>query len=524
MLLVSYFFLGLVVLWLQVFLGWFGVFNLVGYGLGDFCFLFCVDEVSVCCIYMLFCCGSIALLYCYHYFGEDSSEGYKLFPLIVWFLGVMGILVFSGSLIFSLVFWEYLGLVSFLLILFYSNSSSLRASLITLFASRFGDVSLFMLVLWLCWWGDISSSLFGVLFLLVVLTKSACYPFVSWLLEAMRAPTPVSSLVHSSTLVAAGVWFLFRYDSLLSGGSCWVMVWICLVTVVLTALSAIFFMDLKKIVALSTCNNVAWCVLFFVSGDVYLALLQLVTHGVCKCYLFMSVGDLMCQSGGSQSSVGVFLSSYSGLYLPFVQCLLVLCLCGIPFIGVFFSKHCLFSGILYGCSGGLLFVYLFALFLSYVYSVRFSLLLLCVGGGLGFGFSSFFVVICPLVVLGSFLNGVWSVALLELTSLSMFWSSLILFIQVFGVVCGGAVYWYSMGKGCWSSLLWGCEGYVLYMYHVFSFVTFVCLVSFYRWEVYLCGVWSMLGPLFAYNRGSFFSLNFFVAGLLFFFFFFLVLF
>lgn len=99
---------------------------------------------------MLFCCGSLALLYCCHYFGP-SLERERLFPLMVWFLRVMAILVLSGRLLFSLILWEYLGLVRFFLILFYSNSSRLRASLITLFASRFGDVALFMLILWGGW-------------------------------------------------------------------------------------------------------------------------------------------------------------------------------------------------------------------------------------------------------------------------------------------------------------------------------------------------------------------------------------
>lgn len=138
--------MGLIVLWVQLYLGWFGVFNLVSYGLGDLFFSFCVDDISVVCLFMLFCCGRVALLYCSHYFG-GGIEGDLLFPLIVWFLGVMGFLIFTNSLVFSLVFWEYLGLVRFLLILFYSNMRSLRASLITLFASRFGDVSMFMLIL-----------------------------------------------------------------------------------------------------------------------------------------------------------------------------------------------------------------------------------------------------------------------------------------------------------------------------------------------------------------------------------------
>lgn len=114
----------------------------------DFPFIFMFDEITCVALFMLFCCGSIALFYCHHYFG-GREDGYLLFPLVVWFLGVMAILIVSSSMLFSLVLWEYLGLVRFFLILFYSNMASLRAALITLFASRFGDASLFMLIGWL---------------------------------------------------------------------------------------------------------------------------------------------------------------------------------------------------------------------------------------------------------------------------------------------------------------------------------------------------------------------------------------
>jgi len=197
------------VFWLGGFGELLGCFKVLGYdSYGSFGFM--VDSVGVGCFFMLLCCGSVALVYCFHYFGGESVA-VLLFPLMVWFLGVMGILVFSSSLLFSLIFWEYLGLVRFFLILFYSKMSSLRASLVTLFASRFGDVSVFGMLMWVSWWEDFSRLVFVLFYLLVVMTKSACFPFISWLLEAMRAPTPVRSLVHSSTLVAAGVWFFLRY-------------------------------------------------------------------------------------------------------------------------------------------------------------------------------------------------------------------------------------------------------------------------------------------------------------------------
>lgn len=73
----------------------------------------------------------------------------------------------------------------------------------------------------------------------------------------MRAPTPVSSLVHSSTLVAAGVWFFMRYRDLRASTTSGLLCLLCLVTIIITGVCASFFKDLKKIVALSTCNNVS---------------------------------------------------------------------------------------------------------------------------------------------------------------------------------------------------------------------------------------------------------------------------
>lgn len=209
----------------------------------------------------------------------------------------------------------------------------------------------------------------------------------------MRAPTPVSSLVHSSTLVAAGAWFVYRYNFFCRPALLEALFFFRLVSVVITGLCAVVFMDLKKIVALSTCNKVAWCLIFFVCGDLMLALLQLLTHGVCKCYLFMAVGDLMRMSGGSQRGVGVYLSRYSGVYGVVLQLLLIFSLCGLPFLGVFFRKHGLFCSFLYKYSLVSLVGLLVGFFISYLYSTRFALLLFRRVGGLTFGYASSFILI-----------------------------------------------------------------------------------------------------------------------------------
>ena len=144
----SFSFVGLLLCWLYGSFGFLVSFSSLGGAFMDILFELLLKDVSAVCLVMLLCCGGIVLFYCHHYFG-GSVEGYLLFPLIVWFLAVMAILVLTSSMVFTLVLWEYLGLVSFFLILFYSNGASLRASLITLFASRFGDAALFLLIMWL---------------------------------------------------------------------------------------------------------------------------------------------------------------------------------------------------------------------------------------------------------------------------------------------------------------------------------------------------------------------------------------
>nr|AKG49774.1 NADH dehydrogenase subunit 5 [Ogmocotyle sp. JM-2015] len=514
--LLLFLFLGVLCIWCVGLVGWWGSFTFVGYVLKDLMFCFFVDETSLVSAFMLFCCGTIALYYCYHYFS-GSSEGGLLFPLIVWFLGVMGVLIFTSSMVFSLVLWEYLGLVSFFLILFYSNSSSMRASLITVFASRFGDASLFVLIMWFANWLEFSGFLFVLLYLLVVLSKSAAYPFISWLLEAMRAPTPVSSLVHSSTLVAAGAWFVYRYNWFCAPELLEALFFFSLVSVIITGLCAVVFMDLKKIVALSTCNNVAWCLIFFVCGDLMLALLQLLTHGVCKCYLFMAVGDLMSSSGGSQSGVGVYLSRYAGIYGVVLQLLLVFSLCGLPFLGVFFSKHGLFCVFLYNYSVVALVGLLVGFLISYLYSTRLALFLFMSVGGLNFGYSSSFVLIGLISFFGTLVNYGGSCLFMELSELGIVWGVGFSVLQLVGCLVGALLFVYnvSWGSGVWESLLWGNDGVVMWLYSIYLRVSDVCVFSFYRWEIYLLGLWHGYDQSSVGYRSSLFSLNVLVAGALF---------
>uniref|UniRef100_A0AAU7N3N9 NADH:ubiquinone reductase (H(+)-translocating) n=1 Tax=Dollfustrema vaneyi TaxID=438518 RepID=A0AAU7N3N9_9TREM len=483
----------------------------------DYCF--CFDWVSCVFLCMLLFCGFLSLSFCNHYLG-GWSLGYVLYWSMVSFLFVMGCLSCTYSYIMSLVMWEYLGVVSFFLILYYSNYTSLRATLITLFASRFGDVAFFVILLFnSSWFLDLSLFIVCPFLCLIVLSKSACFPFISWLLEAMRAPTPVSSLVHSSTLVAAGAWFLFRYGSFL--GDSWyfyeAVLVLCLSSIIVSALCSLVFLDLKKIVALSTCNNISWCLLFFLLGDVFLGLVQLLSHGVCKCFLFISLGDLMSGSGGGQDSRGMFSSRYTGFSWVCVQGLLVLSLCGLPFLGVFFSKHQLLGGILFGSSPLLLFFVFLCFFLSYAYSFRLLLLLWGVSGFSVYGVVSSFLLVFLCSVFGSVCNYVVCFNIYEFCVPALGLSYFFLFLQVLGSLFGVFLYLSHsshFGFSFWGFVLWGCEWLVSSFYFLFLCFLSVPLFVSYRWELRSTWfIYSLIGCNYS-NSLVWGSLKILVVGLL----------
>nr|YP_001218767.1 NADH dehydrogenase subunit 5 [Echinococcus vogeli]BAF56521.1 NADH dehydrogenase subunit 5 [Echinococcus vogeli] len=429
----------------------------------------------------------ICFFYVYHYTGHYFGGGYvssMLLEIIVLFVSVMGVLVCTGDYLCTLIFWEYLGVVSFFLILFYDNFLSLRSSIITLVSSRFGDVCLFLLI-GLNYYMYGGNFLWLVCFFLVVFSKSAGYPFISWLLEAMRAPTPVSSLVHSSTLVAAGVWFIMRYDYLLHFSALVVVFSVMLLlTVFITGVSSFFFFDLKKIVALSTCNNISWCVLYLIYGDVALSLFQLISHGVSKCVLFMLVGDVMSGSGGSQASNCVYSSGLYGSWSLFGLFSVVLGLSGVPFIGVFFTKHFLLSNFV----GGVINVVVglavsICVFLSYVYSFRLCGILCTVNSSLSSGvlfyFNSGLMVYCWL-----FVNFYVFMLLDEVGYLSSVFSVGLMVVQLLALLLS-VMFYDSRSFSWWSSSLFGCDNLVEWFYRIFYGVLSFISFFFFRWDYFM---------------------------------------
>jgi len=199
------------------------------------------------------------------FYIEGTFDMRRFLYLVFLFVVSMFFLVFSGNFFLTMVGWDGLGLVSFCLVIYYSNSSSLESGLVTVFRNRVGDVFfllsfLFFLSSGMSTWDFYSSSFFSFVVFLVFLffgaiTKSAQVPFSAWLPAAIAAPTPVSSLVHSSTLVTAGVYVLIRFNYVFWYFSFNFLKVFFLFTIILAGFCAVLEMDLKKIVAMSTLSQ-----------------------------------------------------------------------------------------------------------------------------------------------------------------------------------------------------------------------------------------------------------------------------
>ena len=144
---------------------------------------------------------------------------YRFFLIVLAFIISIQMLIFSPNLVRVLVGWDGLGVSSYLLVVYYINRNSTNAGILTFATNRVGDALLVWTLIIMLMSGKADMGLrarpliIAVLFIIAAVTKRAQIPFRSWLPAAMAAPTPVSALVHSSTLVTAGVYLLFRFSS-----------------------------------------------------------------------------------------------------------------------------------------------------------------------------------------------------------------------------------------------------------------------------------------------------------------------
>nr|UKT66238.1 NADH dehydrogenase subunit 5 [Haplotrema minimum] len=289
---------------------------------------------------------------CVFMFACDYMKDDLMYHRFIWilmsFVLSMLLLIFSSSIFTILLGWDGLGISSFALIIYYQSKESLGSGFLTLMINRVGDVLIMVSMMVLVVLGmtmvtptSMNMSLIIILFSFAALTKSAQYPFSSWLPAAMAAPTPVSALVHSSTLVTAGVYLIIRVSfnldmmsvvssTLLFCGS---------ITSLIGGMSAMYENDIKKIIALSTLSQLGVMMFSLGLNSPSLSLLHLYTHAMFKALLFLAAGVVLIYSYGAQDIriLGSMVKSYP-IVLIFLN-VSTLCLMGAPFLSAFYSKH-----------------------------------------------------------------------------------------------------------------------------------------------------------------------------------------
>nr|YP_010608773.1 NADH dehydrogenase subunit 5 [Succinea erythrophana]WAO26020.1 NADH dehydrogenase subunit 5 [Succinea erythrophana] len=288
------------------------------------------------------------------YMKEDLYF-HRFIWLLFSFVLSMLILIFAGSFFSILIGWDGLGVTSFLLIIYYQSYESLKSGYLTLLINRIGDILIIISLTYLIYNSMLNFymfkplSIYYMMFLsficLAALTKSAQYPFSSWLPAAMAAPTPVSALVHSSTLVTAGIYLVIRVSENIEMSSWMLSMFLFLgsMTTLLGSLSALNEYDLKKIIALSTLSQLGIMVFCLGLNNIYLSLFHLYTHAMFKALLFMVAGWILMMSYGIQDMRSLGNILYFQPLMKSVFFSSILALMGIPFLSAYFSKHLVFE-------------------------------------------------------------------------------------------------------------------------------------------------------------------------------------
>ncbi len=272
------------------------------------------------------CVGALAILYSIRYM-EPREESYgptRYYFLTLLFVGAMIAESMADSFLFLYLFWELIGVCSFLLIAYdYRRSRARDAGLKAFVVTRFGDIGLLVAVVTL--WtamnrigaedpfsigGTIQAALAGQIphhmlgiagvgFIAAAVGKSALFPLHIWLPDAMEAPTPTNALIHAATLVNAGVYIVARTLPMFTVLPWWLptLVWIGAISALLTAILALLERDIKHLLAFSTISQLGFMMAAVGAASVFASQFQMLNHGIFKALLFLAAGAVIHTTG-----------------------------------------------------------------------------------------------------------------------------------------------------------------------------------------------------------------------------------
>ena len=315
--------------------------------------------------------GSLIHIFSLGYMKEDRDFSRYFAFLSLFIFSMLGI-VLADNFVMMFIFWELVGVSSYLLIGFwFDKPSAADAAKKAFMTNRVGDFG-FLLGILMVWaaFGSVSfdvlekekatalCGLAGFLIFCGAIGKSAQAPLHVWLPDAMEGPTPVSALIHAATMVAAGVYMLCRVFFLIEGT--WAMeaiAWIGGITSLMAALMAVQQDDIKRILAYSTLSQLGYMVMVVGLGgetnsDYYkitnvagtdAAMFHLTTHAFFKAMLFLGAGSVIyaCHHEQDIWKMGGLRRRMPRTYWTFL--IGTLALCGVPLFSGFFSKEAILT-------------------------------------------------------------------------------------------------------------------------------------------------------------------------------------
>nr|YP_011036674.1 NADH dehydrogenase subunit 5 [Stroggylocephalus agrestis]WRK21278.1 NADH dehydrogenase subunit 5 [Stroggylocephalus agrestis] len=341
------------------------------------CYVLFFDFISLMFIFVVMLISSFVVLFSSQYMGYKSYSCIRFLFLVLLFVLSMILMILSPNLMSILLGWDGLGLVSYCLVIFYNSNKSYISGMITCLTNRLGDIGLLVSLCWMFSYGswhflfyyNFVNDYIYMMICISSFTKSAQIPFSCWLPAAMSAPTPVSALVHSSTLVTSGVYLLIRFFHYFHQS--FIFLLLSSVTMLMSSFCAIYEFDLKKIIAFSTLSQLGLMMTSLFLGFTDMSFFHLLSHAMFKSLLFLCSGIFIFYMNDNQD---IRMMGCVCMNMPFVtSCFNIsnITLCGIPFLSGFYSKDLIIEMSIFSNLNFIIFMIIyFSVGLTVFYTIR----------------------------------------------------------------------------------------------------------------------------------------------------------